>query len=340
LLLVGSTLLALALCEAALRVAGYPRADWSPWIRTSVTGTAYAPHLSQRWTTPEFDISYRTNAEGMRDDEIGPKRGYRVLLLGDSFAAGYGVEREQQFADLLERALGVEIVNAATGGWELEHQYYFVRERARALQPDLILYAMFLGNDIIRNGGRALDSHGIAPDPRYPERSHRTPKLVLLLRRAREAWRARRTPRRREWRPPSQYLDMCARRPKPSAARDYETTRAFLGMLRDEAARADSALLIAFFSYRTVIEPAARERLRASIAGFDRDYDLERPPREIEKFLRELDIPYVDLNDPLGAAVAESPEPVYYERDGHWTPRGHRVVAGALRTALEPRIAE
>ena len=154
LLLVVSTLLALALCEAALRVADYPRADWSPWIRTAVTGTAYAPHLSQRWTTSEFDISYGTNAEGMRDDEIGPKRGYRVLLLGDSFAAGYGVEREQQFADLLERELGVEVVNAATGGWELEHQYYYVRERARALQPDLILYAMFLGNDILRNGAR------------------------------------------------------------------------------------------------------------------------------------------------------------------------------------------
>lgn len=337
LLVVVSTLLALAMCEAGLRIADYPKADWSPWIKAPFTGTAYAPHLSQRWTTAEFDITYRTNSDGMRDDEIGPKRGYRVVVLGDSFAAGYGVEREQQFADLLERQLGVEVVNAATGGWELEHQYYYVKERGGALEPDLVLYAMYLGNDIIRNGARPLDSRGIVPDPRLPDGTHGTPKLVLLWERARHAWQSREAATRPEW-TPHLYLDMSARKLTPAAARNYETTREFLGRLRDEVARVGSSLVVAFFSYRTAIDPTARERLRSRMSNFDRDYDLEQPPREIEGFLRELRIAYVDLNVPLKQAAAESPELLYYERDGHWTPRAHRVVADALRAALEPRV--
>ena len=44
----------------------------------------------------EYDVEFATNRLGLRNDEVGPKRGFRVLLLGDSFTCGYGVRRRRR----------------------------------------------------------------------------------------------------------------------------------------------------------------------------------------------------------------------------------------------------
>src|SRR3989338_7088916 len=88
-----SIVLTLCLAEGVLCVANYPKQSWSPWIEDPHTGFHYAPLLDQRMVTEEYDVSIVTNEAGFRDDPIGPKKGKRVLLLGDSFAFGYGVDR-------------------------------------------------------------------------------------------------------------------------------------------------------------------------------------------------------------------------------------------------------
>jgi len=147
------------LAEVALRVADYPPSNFSPWIRSDRYGFRLAPGIATRMRGPEYDVEVRTNSLGLRDDEPGPKAGPRVLLLGDSFAMGYGVPRGELFADLLEKQLGIDVVDAGTGGYEIVQQPRMLADLAPRLQPDLVVYALYLGNDLAQN-----DEWEVAPD--------------------------------------------------------------------------------------------------------------------------------------------------------------------------------
>jgi len=89
----------------------------------------------------------RVNALGLRGPEAAsaPSPGRpRVLVLGDSFAFGFGVAegetvRDRLEADLAARGVPAEVLGAGVPGWSLDHQLVFLRSRGFALRPDLIV---------------------------------------------------------------------------------------------------------------------------------------------------------------------------------------------------------
>ena len=115
-----SVALALGLAEAILQLVNLPAAEFSPWIRAEDTAYRHAAGLSTRMRrAPEYDVLFETNQAGLRDDEIDENHdGMRIVLLGDSFTSGYGVERGDLFADLLEHRLQtdggstIDVINA------------------------------------------------------------------------------------------------------------------------------------------------------------------------------------------------------------------------------------
>ncbi len=82
-----SAAVALLAAEAVLRTLDWPPED-PVWMTCRETAFQFAPNLNYRHMSTEFDVEFRTNRLGLRDDEIGPKRGYRILLLGDSCTCG------------------------------------------------------------------------------------------------------------------------------------------------------------------------------------------------------------------------------------------------------------
>jgi hypothetical protein len=77
------------------------------------------PHTQVEFQTSEFHFFVRTNALGLRDQEIDwtHKPAYRVLAIGDSFTLGWGVDADSSWPTLLKSNLRrsgrrVEVVNA------------------------------------------------------------------------------------------------------------------------------------------------------------------------------------------------------------------------------------
>jgi lysophospholipase L1-like esterase len=338
-----SAFMTLAVAEVVLQVVDLPRANFSPWIRADDTAFRYAPNLHTRMARPpEYDVPFETNSMGFRDDEIGPKHGPRILLLGDSFASGYGVERPHIFADLLERELGVEVVNAGVGGYEIIHQVQYFSSRGSALKPDLVVYALYLGNDLARNGEWELTGNGhlVAKKRDFPVRVHREFKLWRLLKMLRYQMVERAVASRGPWEPFPDYLEMCARDLDAQAAANYATVEDLLRELRDRVHKAGSELVVAFFSYRTAVDPQAEARFSAEIPNFDERYDLGRPEHEVRAILDRLGIDYDDLNIALRSYYQEHGQnapPLYFRSDGHFTAAGHRLVADALAGWLRGR---
>jgi hypothetical protein len=56
-----------------------------------------------------YDIEYRINSKGLRDEETTyekPEGSFRIVLLGDSRTFGFGVPIEKHFSTLLEGYFG------------------------------------------------------------------------------------------------------------------------------------------------------------------------------------------------------------------------------------------
>ncbi len=90
------------------------------------------------------------NRLGYRDRdhaEARPQGTLRIVVLGDSIAAGYGIARfEETFPALLEQrlreaGLAVEVLNFGVTGYNTEQEVETLRERALIFAPDIVLVA-------------------------------------------------------------------------------------------------------------------------------------------------------------------------------------------------------
>ena len=130
-------------------------------------GWVHKPHASMNWTgSGEYKVDAVINSLGLRDYErtyAKPPGTFRVLVLGDSFVEAIQVPLEQTFTARLEKCLAgrasqpVEVINAGVSGYGPgEALLYFTHEGVK-FQPDLVLLAIFIGNDI-RNMQHQLGS--------------------------------------------------------------------------------------------------------------------------------------------------------------------------------------
>ena len=129
LVLIALTLLAIegivryAACKGVLNIRVYPTISRSRPIRflgdlNPHFGAWHRPNASTTVKTPNGNIQHTSNAHGMRDRprELKSKASERVVVLGDSFIEGMGVEATNRLTDLLEQWTGVEFLNFGTSG--------------------------------------------------------------------------------------------------------------------------------------------------------------------------------------------------------------------------------
>ena len=111
------------------------------------------------WESSTHNRVLRINSLGLRDREHPyekPAGQRRILLLGDSYAWGYGVSNEDTFGEILEQRLvrdlaGWEVLNSGVSGWGTDQQYLFLIEEGFKYDPDLVVVAFNLNNDPLNN---------------------------------------------------------------------------------------------------------------------------------------------------------------------------------------------
>ena len=164
-------------------------------------GWSYRPHGRDRHRTSEFDVAVRINSRGFRGGEWTAKTEgrKRVLVLGDSYAFGWGVAEEERFSDVLaRRSDGWEVINAAVSGYATVQELLLLEDLAPEVRPDLVV-CVFCKNDLFENGapivygkhkpyavveGRELAVRGLpVPEP-WLERSSYLYRAI-----AKERWR-------------------------------------------------------------------------------------------------------------------------------------------------------
>ncbi len=326
----------------------------------------YEPGATADLLQPEFRVRYRINEFGYRDrlDRRAARTPgvARVALLGDSFAAGWGVEFEDGFASRFERATGIEVINGAKNGgcplWFVA-QARFVRER---FAPDWLLVQLF-DNDADDNR-QFMDRFELD----YGERAGELPRAIGPLdtqgRRLRHAWDStvfqhrfrqlqRRIKGKRLARTP--YVKPGAKPDEPILSRAQAIERYAIDLtpqrnwegpfsFHDPAQRDAWRERIAWNAQLLdqLLEESARANVPVAVLYIPA-YPVflrareENPVAEAARAVAQRrGALWLDATDLL--ASARAPALLYYAFDSHLDPAGHAAIADALVRELAPRV--
>jgi hypothetical protein len=244
----------------------------------------------------EFSTPFDVNSLGVRDTEDA-LRGPEVVVLGDSFAMGWGVRQEEAFPKLLERTTGLRVLNTGVSSYGTARELTLLERVDTSRMKDLVI--QYDDNDFPENQA-FVDNHNRL----------KTGDLDAFERlRAGEATRARYVP----FKYALGFLDATVRRLRQRRQRartGQMHADLFLQVLANGRWRLGSARVIVFeLSERTTDTSGFAAALRAGIA------------RGGSPILARLEV--VDVSGVL------TPE-MFYDLDGHLRPEGHRAIAALL----------
>ncbi len=323
----------------------------------------FIPGASGHHKTLEFDAEYRINSLGLRSAEITrdkPPGTKRVLMLGDSFTEGNGVQQSETFSSRLQARLDdaglgqrLQVVNAGVGSYSSLIELLYLKTAGLELSPDLVILNFDLSDlhDDIQYARLAeLDASGeavaVRPEPRREPGSWPMRVLVGVTDFVKKHTRVYNFTRRRL----SRLMSLSH---KPDVSGDIRVDK--YGMVRRCEGACDDAdwklsydnllkirglLAARGIDFWVTVYPyghqiSAREWDKGRVFwGFEpgRVYST-RPQELIAEFCGRNGIRVVDMCDAFRKA-SQTVYPLYYEFDGHWNAAGHEVVADVLYPEL------
>jgi len=355
----------LILAEIGLRIVR--RTTDTSWLATASTSPA-AMVRAHRLAPGTFYMGYRVNREGFADVEPEKvlEKSHRVVCIGDSFSVGvlphplhYTSIAEELFDDL-------EVYDAGVVNSGPREYLEVLRSSALPLHPQLVVIALFVGNDIV-------DAQRVRPDPVAMWTDRNEVLLVQLVRRL-SAFRGERgaggtvadaggptitsgltrggelspaeTEREMPWlRDPMQevpavsaprFLYVEATRTgilRPEAKDGFKPAFEYLEQIRELARPASIACILIPDEYQ--VEDGLWDELhsQADLGGMDR----EQPQKVVSAWLASQGIPFVDLLPRLKAPppLADGKRHVYHLQDTHFNARGNKIAGEALAELIE-----
>ena len=123
-------------------------------------GWAHIPEKVGRFSSFGFDTEIKINQKGFRGSEVAYERSDkpRIVVLGDSFVWGFGVEESEMFTSVLKTLVpDVEIVNLGVNAYSTDQELLLYVEEGRKYSADLIILVVS-DNDFTDNA-RSMVSH-------------------------------------------------------------------------------------------------------------------------------------------------------------------------------------
>ena len=359
-----SLVIGLLICEALL---GWlkPQLYRRPqvWQFDVALGWEHIPRASGWLAKPEFEVEFRINGAGLRDLDYSRKRpveGKRLLVMGDSFAEGWGVQLEESVSKQLEKKLQkttpnkiFEVLNFGVAGYGTDQEMLFFEELGRFYQPDKVV-VLFYVNDLINNANR----QGIGAERGYKPyfRMGRDGRLQLrgvpvrktpfwdenfwatrpwqerLLRHLSQRWNlyalvnkslAPEVPRAQRQK---FYESLYGTQSNRSLDQMWELTGKLLQAFDARVQEAGAQMLLVYVPAIVQVEET-NWRSKRDLYGLIGEFDLQKPNREIARLAAAYGIPLLDLYEPF-MRVSEREE-LYY-RESHWNVRGHALAANLI----------
>jgi hypothetical protein len=335
------------------------------WLPSRANVAMYAPNkyseyfnkanLSIPHNSPEFQTMIYTNSQGLRtsaeaaDYPPGKQPGKkRILLLGPSFAFGWGVNYEQSFAAQLQEMLrdsveygpNVEVINAGVPSLGLVQGLNWYRHVGKEFEPDIVIQ--------FNTGSMQVDSSGLWNNVEVNEEGYLIRKDATAGRRligyAKNSalvfygWQAVTRSMSLFHQPQSgEKIEGVGREMELHDSFHPDNPEVVDSMkyyedLRSTVEQSGAKLLVFFMpsSYCVHEEDISRW------AHLETD-DIEQQNRynsDFCRYLQSVGIECVNVTEESREAAKEGPR-LYYFVDIHWTPEGNKLAARAAAEHLK-----
>ena len=354
LLVGGSLVLVLMASEIALRVLDPGGASLT--VKDPVLGHRYRAGASKRVYDDEAEraISIDINALGFRDREhdAGPSDHPRVVVLGDSFVAGFAVDVDFTVSRVLETTLRErsgepwEVISLGVAAYSTAQELVAYDTIGSSFHPDHVVLLFFAGNDVSDNSSELsnfprkyyrLDDDGALMEE--PSSELRGLASRLLNEHSRfYVWQKSRMrevehlfKRTVEVDPVHRVFEATY---EARVERAWAITEALLETLRDRVERDGASFLTVYVPYADEVNPGWwDETLENAPVMQEREWDLEKPSRLLEEIADRSELSLLMPRQAMLEALAVSGEPLYFHH-GHFNENGHRFVAELIAESV------
>jgi lysophospholipase L1-like esterase len=332
-LLAATLLITLLIAEIAVRVL-FP--DWAPrtgrivelWKYDRDYGWAHVPGSSGRFESFGFDTLVEINSQGFRGPDVSIEKDpstRRIVVVGDSYAWGFGVEYDEIFSTRIQQACAdLEVVNLAVSGYSTDQELLLFREKGVNYDPDVVILVM-AGNDfesntrpkeyvyyhkpvfMLENGKLVLMNRPVPranPLVRFAASTSKRSYLLTQLNRVFQGVREK------------------GEREKRAARRKKEPPRDDVEFPRTHAEKVTGLLVESFVS---TVESTGASLIIVFVDGQGgRD-------RRLAGYLGETSATLVHVDDHIPSSDYDDH---HLPGDFHWNPAGHAIVGDALLGVL------
>lgn len=304
----------------------------------------------------DFSVTFTTNSFGMRNQEIKmkkPKDTFRILVLGDSFTEGWGVNDNDTYSAIMQSIFmkqqkKIEVLNAGVGSYSPYLELHYLVKKGIALDPDLVIMMVStndLHDDYLYGGWEAHlalrekilpNTHNAIPKPMIGQRTNMNNLLGLsksfsyMYTHIKSHYDTKHEQFSYENLSHDNTINVNAAEWK-GYEDTYNLVIANLLLTRDFLRKTQVPFIVTTDS-RGMYHNGKEWVPGRTVWGYEtgKTYD-PKPIKIIAKAAQKYNIPYIDM---YGALQQSNATPLYYATDGHWTAKAHKVVGQTIAHAL------
>ena len=335
-----------------------------------LTHHSFRPNTSDVARTPEWESKYKINSLGLRDREYSrekPTNTFRILMVGDSYIEGQGVQSEETVSKVLEKSLSekikdkkVEVLNAGFLSYSPLLEYMFLKHHGLQFQPDLVILNFDQSDiidDYIYEAELIKDQSGLPigfskPQVRasdYVEKDKLLPFVPLVIKKflhqnsAFYLFLANSTRAKK----PIFYPEIGETQVTPGnpgkdklittrdKVEDYEglwsLSKRNLKWLVELLNENDVKLLVNVYPYAHQVSATEWSEGRKAWFLEPKTYIHDRDFQTLASFAHLEKVPFHSMASDFRS---EQNHPLFFKVDGHWTKLGHQVAARSLEKYL------
>ncbi|MBP0035373.1 MAG: SGNH/GDSL hydrolase family protein [Roseofilum sp. Belize BBD 4] len=321
------------------------------------------------WWTAEGEAYIEISSAGLRDREHPiekPPNTFRIALLGDSFSEALQVPLEQTYWWFMQHALEncpafqgktVDVMNFGVTNYGTGQQLLRLRRDVWQYNPDMILLAVFTGNDVpdnykpldarnrpyfvynnqgqleldlsFRNPDKTLPPYNLSRVDMLPNWLVNHSRILQLVRNVEKDMKNRRLEALRQY-----TYNYLYREPEDETwGTAWQITEDLIELMHQEVKEKSAEFMVVTLSNEAQVnpDPAFRDGFVASNGIMDLFY----PDNRIKALGDRLNFPVVNLAPTLQTYAQENQVCLHgfanaVECGGHWNDRGHAIAAQVL----------
>jgi len=325
----------------------------------SLFGAWHYPNSSYRHIAPCFDVRYFFNSNGARDKEREREvKKNRVLMIGDSFVEGYGVDTSGRISNVLENLLDVEVLNFGVSGFSPTQMTLLYEKFGNAFNHNIVITSFFPSNDFrdnnIKHGKKNRYADRFRP---YLVKTRDSLQLQYHVKSVTEsAWHPSKLGANKL--SPGENYPNTLKGKIQSFLRHFSYFYQILNYIKAKMNQ-ESKHLDSFNSKHQFFKPSEIEilfknfeQIKALANGFNAKVLLfvipslhdvryfknsknaeDKLHEVLEKYCKDKGIIYVNLLKYF--TELDKPESLYLTCDGHWSEKGHRLASEILFSFIQ-----